>query len=88
MNSSPNLGAVIESPRARKIIYGVYILIVFVIGCAQVAYASLELGQPAWLTAAIAVAAYAGIPVGGLAAVNTSTTPADDTGDKLPADLH
>jgi hypothetical protein len=67
----PNLDHVITSRLARRIIYTVYVLAVFVIGALQVAFAALDAGTPEWLTVAIAVAAYAGVPVGALAAVNT-----------------
>lgn len=70
----PNLGIVITSPTARKTIYGTYIILLVVAGAVQVAYAAIQLGQPAWLIAALAVLAYLGIPVGGLALVNSPTT--------------
>lgn len=68
---TPNLGIVITSPKARKIIYGLYIIFLVLAGAAQVAYAALELGQPGWLVASLAVLAYLGIPIGGLALVNS-----------------
>jgi hypothetical protein len=74
VTSTPNLGAVIQSPTARRWIYGVYIIAVFIIGCVQVGFAAVDAGQPDWLTVALAVAAYAGVPVGALAAANTSTS--------------
>ena len=69
---TPNdLGKVIKSGRARAVIYAVYVVAVVIIGAVQVGYASLDMGQPAWLTAALAIVGYLGAPVGALAAVNT-----------------
>lgn len=69
----PNLGSIITSAVARKIIYGTYAIGVVAIGAFQVAFASTpELGgQPVWLTIALAVAAYLGVPVSALALANT-----------------
>ncbi len=66
-----DLGVIVSSTRARKIIYGTYVLTLVGAGATQVAYASLELSAPPWLVASVAVLAYLGIPVGGLAAANT-----------------
>lgn len=66
-----DLGVIITSARLRKGIYGGYVLAVIAAGGTQIAYASLEIGAPDWLTASLAVLAYLGIPVGGLAAANT-----------------
>ena len=68
---TPNLGIVITSPKARKTIYGTYIVALVIAGGTQVAYSAIQLGQPAWLVASLAVLAYLGIPVGGLALVNS-----------------
>ncbi|MDR6907455.1 hypothetical protein J2X63_003163 [Agromyces sp. 3263] len=69
---TPNdLGVIISSAKARKWIYGLYVLALVGAGATQVAYASLELSAPPWLVASVAVLAYLGIPVGGLAAANT-----------------
>lgn len=71
-----NLGTIITNPLARKLIYGIYVIAVIVIGAIQVAYSSVPAwgGAPEWLTAALAVAAYLGIPVGALALANTNNT--------------
>ena len=55
----PNLGSIITSSAARKIIYGTYAIGVVAIGAFQVAFASApELGgQPVWLTIALAFVA-------------------------------
>lgn len=73
----PNLGIVITSPNVRKVIYGTYIILLVIAGAAQVAYSAIQLGQPAWLVASLAVLAYLGIPVGGLALVNSPSKPID-----------
>lgn len=71
--TSNNLGNIVESARVRKAIYAVYVVAIIVIGAIQVGFAAISAGQPEWLTVSLAVAAYLGVPVGGLAAVNTST---------------
>lgn len=70
-----DLGVIVTSPRARKTIYGAYVLLLLAAGAAQVGFAAASAGQPVWLTAALAVLAYLGIPVGGLAAANTAVAP-------------
>ena len=67
----PNLGNVVTSPLIRKVIYGVYVVALVGVGAVQVAFAAIDIGQPSWLTAAIAVGFYLGIPVGSLALSNT-----------------
>jgi hypothetical protein len=79
-NTTPaNLGNIITNAAARRLIYGVYVIGVVLLGAFQVAFASVQSwgGQPDWLTAALAVAAYLGIPVGGLALANTSNSSGD-----------
>lgn len=68
-----NLGLIIKRDKTRQIIYGIYIIAVIIAGAIQVGYASIRLGQPDWLTAALAVLAYLGAPIGGLAIVNAGT---------------
>lgn len=69
---TPNdLGRVITSDRVRQIIYTAYVVAVVLLGAVQAAYAGSEAGAPVWLTIAQQVALYLGVPVGGLAAVNT-----------------
>lgn len=68
-----HLGTIVTSPRARKTIYAVYVVAIILIGAIQIGFASLSAAQPDWLTVALAVTAYLGVPVGGLAAANTST---------------
>lgn len=72
----PNLGIVVTNARARKIIYAAYIVLLVIAGAIQVAFAAIQAGQPVWLVAALAVLAYLGIPVGGLALANSPSTPA------------
>lgn len=69
---TPNdLGTVVTSDKARRIIYSVYVIGILLLGAVQVAYAGSTAGVPEWVTIAQAVALYLGVPVGGLAAVNT-----------------
>lgn len=73
---TPNdLGTVVSSAKARKAIYGIYVIGILVIGAIQVGFAAISAGQPDWLTVALAVGAYLGVPVGALAAANTTTKP-------------
>lgn len=70
-NEVPNLGSVITSPAARRVIYAVYVIGVFVAGACSAAFAITEGGNPDWLNVTNAVLLYAGIPVGGLAIANS-----------------
>lgn len=68
---TPNdLGHVITSDRARRIIYSTYVIGIVLLGAVQVAYAGMLGGNPAWLDIANAVALYLGAPVGALAVAN------------------
>lgn len=71
-----NLGNIVKNAKARAVIYGTYVIAGLVFGALQVAFSAIAgVDQPDWLTIAIAVYAYLGIPVGGLAAVNSSIVP-------------
>lgn len=62
--------------RGRQTVYITYGLIVIVVGAVQVGYSSVEgLAQPTWLTIALAVTAYLGLPVSALAATNVASQP-------------
>jgi len=75
-NLTPNLGSVVTNATIRKAIYSTYVVALVIAGGLQVAFANPELGgQPVWLTVALSVLAYLGIPVGGLALANTGTPP-------------
>jgi len=66
----------------RKVIYTVYALVVFVLGAMQVGFSSAGQGQPAWLTVALSVAAFAGAGLGFTAAANTpALTPLEREAD-------
>jgi hypothetical protein len=71
---STDLGKIITSATARKVIYSTYVILLVIVGAIQVAFAAVSSSQPAWLIGALAVMAYLGVPVGGLAIANTSTT--------------
>lgn len=67
-----NLGNVIKNAKARATIYATYVIAGVILGGLQVAFAAVEgADQPSWLAIALAVYGYLGIPVGGLAAVNS-----------------
>jgi len=75
-NPIPNatqLGVIVKNARARAVIYGTYVVALIAAGATQVGFASLEVTQPDWLVASLAVLAYLGIPVGTLAVANTNT---------------
>ncbi|WP_438353272.1 hypothetical protein [Microbacterium sp. CJ88] len=67
-----DLGNVIRNNRARRAIYGTYVISCIVTTSIQVGLASVHISQPDALSATIAVLAYLAIPVGGLALVNTA----------------
>jgi hypothetical protein len=76
MTDIPNasqLGVIVKNAKARAYIYGGYVVAIIVAGAAQVGYASLELAQPDFLTASLAILTYLGVPVGTLAVANTNT---------------
>lgn len=56
----------------RRVLYLTYAVTLVLVGATQVIFASLENGQPAWLTAAINVLAYLGGALGLTAASNVS----------------
>lgn len=89
--SPPNLGSIITASGIRKAIYGIYGILIIVIGAVQVAFAAVPAwgGQPDWLTAALAVGAYLGVPIAGLALANTppAGTPESGTPPPFPANL-
>lgn len=71
--NTSQLGVIVKNAKARAFIYGGYVIAIIAAGAVQVGYASLEISQPDWLTASLAVLAYLGVPVGTLAVANTST---------------
>lgn len=71
-NQQQNLGAVITSPVARRVIYGAYAVVGVIAAATTVGFASSETATiPEWLGIANAVIAFLGGPVGALAATNT-----------------
>jgi hypothetical protein len=71
--STPNLGSVITNAAIRKSIYGTYVVLLVIAGALQVYFAATQVAQPQFLVGALAVLAYLGIPVGGLALANAGT---------------
>ena len=59
------------NPTTRKTAYYVYGLIGVAIGAIQVGYSAAELGQPTWLTVALAVFSFIGAAFGITAGQNT-----------------
>jgi hypothetical protein len=53
-----NIGSIVPSAQARKIIYGIFGAIGLVIGATQTAYSSAGQAIPIWLVAAMAVYGY------------------------------
>ncbi len=70
-----NLGNIVKNATARAVIYGAYVIAALVVGGIQVGFSAIEAVQPDWVGAAQAVIAYLAIPVGGLAAINSSLVP-------------
>jgi hypothetical protein len=58
------------SPSIRQKIYVIYALIGVILGAIQIAYSSLQLTQPPWLVAVLAIFAFVGGPLGLTAASN------------------
>lgn len=73
MTNSPNLGTVIGSPRARKLVYGVYAVAAVIVGGVAAYFLGVQADMPEAVVGAQAVIAYLAIPVGGLALVNTTS---------------
>ena len=69
-----NLGVVVTNATARKIIYGVYVVAVLIAASVQVYVSATQGLQPEWLTGALAVLAFLGAPIGGLAAANATNS--------------
>jgi hypothetical protein len=80
------LGVIISNKTARKLLYGIYVLLLLAAGAAHIAYNSLSVADPSWLVAGTAVLTYLGIPVGGLAAANTVNAKITSTAAATPAD--
>jgi hypothetical protein len=73
VTNPPDLGVIISDQKIRRGIYAFYVLAVLVAGALQVYFAATQvIPQPQWLTGALAVLAYLGVPIGGLALANTS----------------
>ena len=58
-------------PKARAAIYYVYVAVGLLLGATQVGFSAAELGQPTWLTVALAVFAFLAAGLGLTAASNT-----------------
>lgn len=74
MAGTENLGSIITSALARKVIYGTYVIVAFVVAGIQVGFSAATLGQPVWLTVTVAVTAFVGAGVSGLAIANAPST--------------
>jgi hypothetical protein len=70
MTDSPNLGAIVTNPVARKVIYGTYGIVSLATSALQVYDSATKIPDPSWLAGALAVIVFLGVPVGGLAIAN------------------
>lgn len=77
----PNLGSIITDPSTRKRIYGTYGVFAFIVACVQVGWSASGAGPVVWLTVTLAVTAFVGTAVAGLAVTNTASTPPSTPGD-------
>lgn len=76
MSATPVIPASVAfPPRARAAIYYVYVAVGLLLGATQVGFSAAELGQPTWLTVALAVFAFLAAGLGLTAASNTPSTP-------------
>ena len=83
--TSPDLAYVITNEKWRKGTYAGYVIALLVVGATQIAYGAISEPQPDWLTQAVAVVGYLGVPVGALALANTKPpTVVLVPADKLP----
>jgi len=74
-NTPPNLGNIIPSGRARKIVYAAYAGGAVVVGGIVAYFLGAGIPLTPEILGAQGVVAYVGIAVGGLALANTSSTP-------------
>ena len=74
------------NPKLRRVLYSIYAVVGLITGSVQVAYAAAELGQPVWLTVALAVYAYVGVSFGFAAATKVSAAPIAPVVDEVEAD--
>ena len=76
MNAIEGMGSAllkdIITPKIRKPLYAIYAVIGLVLGGTQVGFSAAELGQPVWLTVALAVFAFVGTALGFTASANTN----------------
>lgn len=72
--STPNLGTIIPNDTARKVVYGAYTIAAIVVGALAAYFLGIGQQLPEIVVGAQAVVAYLGIPVGGLALANTTTS--------------
>ncbi|UAJ78300.1 hypothetical protein IT072_02310 [Leifsonia sp. ZF2019] len=86
-DTNTNLGNVISSNLARKIIYGAYAVAGVVVGGAGAYFLATGHTVPEVIIGAQGVITYLAIPVGGLALANTSSAPKGDHVADGPADV-
>jgi xanthine/uracil permease len=72
-NTTPNLGNIIPSGTARRIVYGTYAVAAVIVGGIAAYFIATGHPLPEPVVGAQGVIAYLGIPVGGLALANTPT---------------
>lgn len=80
MADNINLGNIIPSAAVRNAIYAVFAVVGVGLGAIQVGYSAATLGQPVWLTVAMAVYSFLGAAGLGVAVANTPSN-----GDKIVA---
>ena len=57
--STPNIETIIPEGKVRQAVYRIFAAVGFLLGATQVAFAAASLGQPTWLTVALAVYGFA-----------------------------
>lgn len=68
--ASSDLGAIIPTPKGRKIAYAVYASVAMIVGNTAVGFAAASIDQPVWLVVASAVIANLAAPFSALAIAN------------------
>jgi hypothetical protein len=62
------------TPKARKLVYGIYAVLGLLIGAIQVGYGAASVSTPTWLKVALAVFAFVGTGIGAAAGSNVPST--------------
>ena len=71
--SEHHIGAIIRTPKGRKIAYAIYAAVALVVGNSAVGLAAANIDQPVWLVISSAVVANLAAPFSALAIANAKS---------------